>query len=527
MKAKNIIIKGFCILSVLFSMIACSLEEDPYTTTTAPILFANENGVKQALAGAYYPLRLIYGRQSSFLLTTSGTDIFQHGNDGDWDLDEYSNDFNPSHGRISRVWGELYQGVAASNSFISNIESVNFLDEETKLTYTAEARFLRAHFYYWLTMQWGDVVLMESEATEVNTNTIRTAKEEIWQFMLADTQYAIEHLDWTAEEYGRITKGAALQQLALIEILLGNYTGAKTALDEVINEGPYELLPNFADVFDYNNQENDEIIFAVQFISDAVYNGAGNRGHLFFTPNYAAFAGLEREAAQGGRPYTRFRPTEFFRNLFESNDTRFEATFRRVWYYNVDGYSANVNYNGETIAVQQGDSVVWDIQDNLGNILYQSKIAPNRDDMHWGMKKHDDPTRSSANTREGMRDFFVYRLSETYLLKAEVELALGNASEAAAALNVVRNRAAESSSSLTPISASEVSVDLILDERARELGGEEKRWMDLKRMGKLLDRVRAHNPNAAANIQEFHLYRPIPQSEIDASTAGMEQNPGY
>ncbi|GLB53832.1 membrane protein [Neptunitalea chrysea] len=526
MKTIKNIIKGFSFLLLLLS-VGCSLDENPYTTTTAPILFANEDGVKQALAGTYSPLRYIYGRQSSLLLTTSGTDIFQHGNDGDWELDEYSNDLNPAQGRVDRVWGELYEGVSAANSFLMNIEEVDFLDADLKATYIAEVRFIRAHFYYWLTMQWGDVVFMDKASAEVNTNTTRTAKETIWQFMLEDTQFAIDNLDWEAEEYGRITKGAALQQLVLVNMLLGNYTDAKIALDAIINQGPYALEPTFADVFDYDNQENGEIIFSIQYTNDNVYNGDGNRGHLFFTPNYAAFAGLERDASQGGRPYTRFRPTEFFRNLFEDDDTRFDETFRRVWYYNVDGYTADVDFNGQMVAVQEGDSVVWDIQDDYGNVLYQSKIAPNRDDMHWGMKKHDDPTRSSPNEKAGFRDFFVYRLAETYLLKAEVEFELGNTSEAASALNVVRNRAAASGSILPQVTAFTIDMDTILDERARELGGEEKRWIDLKRTGRLLDRVRLYNPNASANVKEYHLLRPIPQSEIDASTAGMKQNPGY
>ncbi len=522
---KNIIF-SIAIALMLFST-SCSLDEDPYSTTTTSIIYSNSEGVDEALAGVYYPLRRIYGRQESFYLTTSGTDIFQHGNDGDWEFDEYSSELTPSQSRIEKVWKYLYQGIAAANSFINHIGDVTFLDEDTKNTYIAEARFLRAHYYYWLTLQWGDVVLMEEEATEVNTNTTRTAKETVWEFMHKDTQAAVNELDWESEEYGRITKGAALQQLALINMLQENYSDAKNELDSIIEKGPYELQSTYADVFDYDNQENSEIIFACQHTTDEIYNETGNRAHLFFTPNYAAFDGLERDLTQGGRPYTRFRPTEFYRNLFEENDTRFDETFRRVWFYNVDGYESTVDYNGEEVTVQEGDSVIWDIQDDNGIVLYQSKIAPNRDDMHWGIKKHDDPARSSANDKDGYRDFFIYRLSETYLLKSEVELKLDNAQAAAEALNTVRNRAAATSTSLTQITAGEINLDSILNESARELGGEEKRWMDLKRTGKLLERVIAHNPNAADNIEEYHLLRPIPQSEIDLSTAGMEQNPGY
>ena len=69
-------------------------------------------------------------------------------------------------------------------------------------------------------------------------------------------------------------------------------------------------------------------------------------------------------------------------------------------------------------------------------------------------------------------------------------------------------------------------MDAVLDERARELGGEEGRWMDLVRTGKLIDRVKLYNPNAA-NIKPFHALRPIPQSQRDLSTVPFPQNDGY
>jgi hypothetical protein len=74
-----------------------------------------------------------------------------------------------------------------------------------------------------------------------------------------------------------------------------------------------------------------------------------------------------------------------------------------------------------------------------------------------------------------------------------------------------------------------VTLDFILDERARELGGEQLRWFDLKRTGKLLTRVQALNPDAAVNIKPYHVVRPIPQSQIDAvsNKSSFTQNPGY
>ncbi|HET7896430.1 MAG TPA: RagB/SusD family nutrient uptake outer membrane protein, partial [Flavisolibacter sp.] len=79
------------------------------------------------------------------------------------------------------------------------------------------------------------------------------------------------------------------------------------------------------------------------------------------------------------------------------------------------------------------------------------------------------------------------------------------------------------------VQASDLSIDFILDERSRELCGEMVRWWDLVRTDKLLERVRLHNPEAAPNIQQKHVLRPIPQAQIDAVTTGepYPQNPGW
>ena len=77
------------------------------------------------------------------------------------------------------------------------------------------------------------------------------------------------------------------------------------------------------------------------------------------------------------------------------------------------------------------------------------------------------------------------------------------------------------------ITATDVDLDFLLDERGRELFGEGHRWWDLVRTGKLVERVRLHNEQAAGNIQDYHTLRPIPQNQIDRTVGGYAQNPGY
>ena len=77
------------------------------------------------------------------------------------------------------------------------------------------------------------------------------------------------------------------------------------------------------------------------------------------------------------------------------------------------------------------------------------------------------------------------------------------------------------------ITANDVTIDFILDERARELVGEGHRWFDLVRNNKLIERVKAHNIDAKDNIQSYHILRPIPLDQIDRTEGGYAQNPGY
>ena len=156
--------------------------------------------------------------------------------------------------------------------------------------------------------------------------------------------------------------------------------------------------------------------------------------------------------------------------------------------------------------------------------MYTERIFP-------ALRKHMDPGRVDRTQFEGGRDYIAMRLADTYLLLAESQFRQGKIAEATASINMVRRRAAfpgkEAEMEITP---AEMTFDFITEERARELIGEQTRWLDLKRWGILLDRVKAYNPQAAPNIQPFHVLRPIPQNQIDRAQGGASafpQNEGY
>jgi hypothetical protein len=159
--------------------------------------------------------------------------------------------------------------------------------------------------------------------------------------------------------------------------------------------------------------------------------------------------------------------------------------------------------------------------------------------MYIQLKKFDDYTGSVIRDL-GSRDAFVFRLSEMYLIAAEAYMKSGSQGKASQKLNELRAARAKPGKSNVLTAAEEgmvgsQDINVILDERARELCGEQQRWFDLKRTGKLIDRVKLYNGTAKNNIQAIHLLRPIPQPQMDAVTNrtggpdpnGFWQNTGY
>lgn len=511
------------LIAILCLMASCSdmLDEEPTSSVTGNIHYKTYSGLSDALSGAYNGLRSVYGQQSGFMMSTPGTDIFTHGSEGGQDFDSYDARLNPQMGRLLEIWNSLYASINSCNAVIDRADLLEDATEEQKNELKAEALYLRALYYYWLTQHWGDVPFRVYETTEITTEANRDSEQSILNQLVLDLNTAVDQLPLqSSQEKGRASKGAAQHLLAKIHLVIGfkydpaSYALAEQISNQVLNSGEYELVP-YGEIFAYSNQNNKEVIFTAEFSTDPVFNGNGNQGHLFFTPPYDKFPGLTRDLNQGGRPWTRFAPTAFYRTMFDANDARYDVTFRYTWIYN--------NASSLPVGKSLGDTVDWNYAD--GTV---SKIAPNEGLMHWGIKKHDDPTRASFQDTRGFRDFFIFRYAETFLVYAEALVQQGKNEQAALAINQLREMRAKPGTVLPQISASDMSLDLVLDERARELGGEMHRWMDLARTGKLVERIKKYNVNAAVFIKDYHVYRPIPQDEIDlVKNENFKQNDGY
>ena len=550
-KISSIAVVAFLLLSVA----ACDsvLDEEIVSGITADSQYNSRAGIQSALNAAYEPLRDFYGDEVGGSLTQYGTDETTNaGHGGLRYLNFYDSGLNASSGAFSNVWSNFYQAINTANVVIARTDAVEEMSASEKSIAIGEARFLRAHYYFYLVQFFGDIHLTLDETVGVEVEANRTSESEVYNAIISDLEFATANLPSTQEQYGRINKAGSEHMLALVLLTRGyksfgasdDFSRAATLAENVVNNYGFSLLDDYAEVFNHDAEVHSEIIWSVQYSANQLVNGEGNRTHLYFRPWYENInPGVQRTGDPGyGRPWIRFRITtwalENFRPL--DVDSRYNSIFQTEWYYNQLGADRGLLPEGASV----GDLAIITPDGDLTPEEEQTlrdQNSPNLEVVDWynrdgryinmfpSLKKHDDFKRGdNINETRGSRDFIVYRLAETHLLAAEAQLQSGNAAAAADHLNIVRRRAAwPGMESQMEIAAGDVTLDFILDERTRELYGEYKRWLDLKRTNKLLERVRAHNPEAAAGIADHHMLRPIPTNQILRTSGGYGQNPNY
>ena len=502
-----------------------------------PSLYQEARGFNQGVNAAYRGARHFWGREMGGNMADVGTDIWTNGRGGSQQFfSTYAPELNSQAGYIEEAWTNFYDTINTINTALASASAVSGMNPEQKQVRVAELKFLRALYYFQLVRWFGPVPLHMEPVEGVDTEETRTPVPEVYEAVIGDLQDAIEGLPESHPEWGRATQGAARHLLALVHLTRGhateNASDFETAAElarTVIDAGPYELLDDFADVFDINNQQNDEVIWSVQYTQDERLNGEGNSAHLFYLSAYDELPGMQR-TIEGGRPWNRFRPTEFMVDSYDiDQDSRWEKSFKNAWYAN--------DPEGLPDGVALGDTAVYMPHPSVPLGPYQDEpyyVSPPSDYLtnlsyFPALKKHLDPLRPSVQWMEGSRDFIVFRLAETYLIAAEALHEMGETAEAAQYLNAVRERAAwPGHEAQMRIAPGEVTLDFILDEWARETAGEYQRWFTLVRADRLVERVREYNPWSAPNIESYHALRPIPQAQIDAVTNdSFEQNPGY
>src|SRR5699024_9455395 len=346
-------------------------------------------------------------------------------------------------------------------------------------------------------------------------------------------------------DYGRATKGAAEAFLARVYLYNKNYEEALKYARNVINNYDYSLSEDYSDLCDiYKCNDVKENVFVCMYTKSEIFGTSieegpdgnpiiwrtpgNNPSHLLWVMCYDQVLDKDGKkpvtrSIEYGRSFNRYMPTLYYLNLFdEKMDARYDDVFQQAWICN----NTNSTYisPGDTAifftkySVSDAEEAKHDYITIDKDFVYNADGSVKNRVQNVTFKKFLDPSRESVNYTGSVRHGVVIRLAELYLIAAEAELFLNDNASGTSYINEVRRRAAiPGKEAAMKIKPEQLTLDFILDERARELGGEQQRWFDLKRTGKLLERVKAYNPDAKVNIKEHHLLRPIPQTQLDAS----------
>ena len=593
------------IFGLLFGATACTnwLSEDGAPKMTYDY-YGTEQGVDAAVAAAYSFLRWGCGNERYDVLTELGTDLFTAGSDGKnkTSFNAYGTQLNPEDNILSGLWENHYKGISDANIAMDQILQSD-MSESKKLTSLGEMLFIRSFLYFELVQQFGKVPLVTEGSFEIRTDFKRAAIADIYKQIITDLRTAVEYLPEKVDDSqkGKATSYAASHLLAKVYLTRGSAVtdvrGQKATdmdsvlyfAENVIKNSPYRLQKNFADLWNIDNMGNSEVIFAVQFTSNPIFNDDGNTFHLYWLPVYDDEDGMERDIFYG-RPYKRYRPTDkvLFKLYDRKNDSRFYKSFR--WAY-MSNYAKTIPVwkeledKGEIYFTpdpqkgqiagkkkfEVGDTAIYYTIEKTGfkkNSIEMKKLRADKSYTYYPYEVHDSkhyptlikhlaPNRPSVAEKASSREWVRMRLGETYLIAAEAAGRKGDFDLAAKYINVIRERAAwadgetktaqyweieggapdniNSTYDNIKVTATELStgdfVSFILDERGRELLGEICRWEDLVRTEKFYEWVKKYNSDAEAAIKTYHKLRPIPQTHIDrldpVGPVEEEQNEGY
>lgn len=526
------------------------LEEEPLGVYTADNSFSKPADFNSANAKMYENVftALLNVNSNEGRAMHYPSDIAWDAIDVTHDLNLYRDKMTPTTSQAQVVWTNLYKLISNANVVIGRIDSpeIAFNSEEQRNWYKAEAMFFRAFAYRTLSILYGGVPLVLEEVSAPKRDFVRVGKEAVLDQVVSDLTFAVQHLPSPAElaEDGRLTNAAAHHLLAEVYIMKGDYPMAIQSASKVIDDPNFALMKSrfgtrstepgdvYWDLFRRDNQNrkggNTEAIWVRQFEYLAEGGGAGNPWPRFLIPMYWQLQGPDGKNLfigptnqYGGRGIGWFVPTPYIRDQIwttsESDIRNSEQNIMR----DIVADNPESSFYGQKIIESGAIEEFNNVLDRWWSVIF-TKVAPIN---NFPAEYIVDPATGLLNNQSDnmATDQYIFRLAETYLLRAEAHLLSGNSASAAADINVVRER-----SSATPVSASEVSLDYILDERARELAWEELRLLTLMRTGKLVERVKKYNPVTGDNIGDHQNLWPIPYREIETNIeAQLEQNPGY
>ncbi len=493
----------FLLPAGLFLLMSCSkdLNQVPISAATSLTFYASTNDFMQGINAVYSNLKTYPDRLMN-LSETRADNLYAISDGGvrDWQGITTFQKTIASNPYVSEAWSTNFNGIFKANTLLDQLNKNGSVitDAGLRTRLEAEAKFLRAFYYFDLVRWFGKLPIVDHPLTATEALTIgRSPVSDVYTMILSDLQFAAANLpaSYTGTDIGRATRYAAEGILALVYMTrsgatydiegpglgLNEWSLALPLLNDIIANTKFSFLPSYNSIFSYTNENNPEVIFDVQYSSGAnPVLGASFIG-LVVPNSYLQSLGINVDGTSNIRPVSKSLLASY-----ESGDTRKAFTIQ-------SGYI----YNGvpETRSFE---------------------------------KKYLDITKIPVNQLDWPINFIVLRYTDVLLLKAECVLHGASGSQALdvdAAVNQVRQRAG-----LSPVA--NVTLPQLFEERRKEFAAEGTRWHDLVRSGMINTIVPAYiaSEDVAHQIQPFNInfvLYPLPQSELDVKQGLYTQNLGY
>ena len=396
---------------------------------------------------------------------------------------------SPNNQQLRDIWGWMFAGVNRANYIMEFQDKMDF---PTKPSVLAQARFLRAYYYFELVKWFGPVPLSVDKRIQFGDqfNIDRTPVADVYHQIELDLIYAAENLPYTQAQEGRITKGAAQALLGKAYLYQDKFDEAAAVLTNLVNNGPYNLLTDYSTMFENDNENNIESVFEVQYTDlegagfGCLQCSEGNVAVGFNGPR--SYVGPYFESG-----YSFNVPTQETYDAYDTDDNR-----RDVAVLNIEALAAS----DPTVSYGEG-------YEHTG--FFNRKYIPRKGDSNIGDQNLTNPN-----------NYRSIRFADVLLMAAEaLNRGTGSDTDALALLNRVRRRAFGDTAHDITASGSALTA-AIWEERRLELVGEGHRFFDLVRTSQ-----------AASKIDGFvsgkHELFPIPQIEIELTGNRWAQNPNY
>lgn len=485
MKIKNIFRSILWITGVLF-VGSCDekfLEKNPNQEIASGTFWTSEADVKMGLAGCYARLKGGYlNWQRSYFDAAADNGWAQHY--GPIRLMQSGTLDAANAGAANSLYSACYQGIASTNVFLKNYPRAGLADNIGRV-YEAEARFLRAFFYFELVQRWGGVVVYSEVPDDINDlKKPRSTEEEVYKFILDDLTFALQYLPDEAYKSGHAVKASAEALMARVALFQERWDDVISYTSAIIASGKYALAEDLESPFIKSKGQgaSPEIIFSVKFIETR--DG--------------------RQSNDGGQEVEFFRwgglgPTKDLIDAYETNDLRLKK-----WYYHSPDRTTFTREDGFTFQTEF-------VATNYGLIKFADI---------W------DPGRFIPSERDILtgHDIVLFRLADVFLMHAEALAEKGGGASAdpnaLQYVNQIRERAGVPAFST-------LTRQLIRDERRRELAFEGLRYFDIVRW-KAGSEINGKLIHSNINLKwEDKFYKwPFSQSEMDINTL-LQQNDGY